>query len=232
MENSFGTLRELHRRLDGLAEVLERDRLLAARLAVRVHDHAQVLGDGHARDRDRVLEGHEQAGAGALVRIGLRDVLAVEEDLALGDLEVRVAHDALASVDLPEPFGPISAWNSPERTCRSTPLRICLSPAETWRFLISRSAMDLQVSRSGASVGRAANSTSSASVVRCSELDDAHLHARPQQLGGAVLAVGVVRAQHARRRGRRRSSPSARSRPRARARPASIVISSAGRAST
>ena len=93
MENSRGTLRELHRGLDGLAEVLERDRLLAARLAVRVHDHAQVLGDGHARDRDRVLEGHEQAGAGALVRVGLGDVLAVEEDLALGHLEVRVAHD-------------------------------------------------------------------------------------------------------------------------------------------
>ena len=48
---------------------------------------------------------------------------------------------ALASVDLPEPFGPISAWNSPARTCRSTPLRICLSPAVTCRFLISRSAM-------------------------------------------------------------------------------------------
>ena len=48
---------------------------------------------------------------------------------------------ALASVDLPEPFGPISAWISPERTCRSTPLRICLSPAVTCRFLISRSAM-------------------------------------------------------------------------------------------
>ena len=86
-------VRELHRGLDGLAEVLERDRLLAARLAVRVDDHAQVLGDGHARDGDGVLEGHEQAGAGALVRVGLGDVLAVEEDLALGDLEARVAHD-------------------------------------------------------------------------------------------------------------------------------------------
>ena len=54
--------------------------------------------------------------AGALVGVGLGDVLAVEEDLALGHLEVRVAHDALASVDLPEPLGPISAWNSPVRT--------------------------------------------------------------------------------------------------------------------
>ena len=34
---------------------------------------------------------------------------------------------ALARVDLPEPLGPISAWNSPARTCRSTPLRICFS---------------------------------------------------------------------------------------------------------
>src|SRR4051812_986459 len=99
---------------------------------------------------------------------------------------------AFASVDLPDPFGPISAWNSPERTCRSTPRRICLSPAETCRFLISRSAMNLQ------------------SCLRCSEfdelgergalerLDHAHLHARPQQLGGAVLAVGEVGAEHAR----------------------------------
>ena len=55
-----------------------------------------------------------------------------------------------ASVDLPEPFGPIRAWNSPERTRRSTPLRICLSPAETCRFLISRSAMI----SSGGDVGR------------------------------------------------------------------------------
>src|SRR5690349_3516208 len=99
----------------------------------------------------------------------------------------------LASVDLPDPFGPIIAWISPERTRRSTPLRICLSPAATCRLRISRSAMGLQ-SRFG---------------VRCGELhelgqgralqglDDAHLHARPQKLGGAVLAVGVVRARDA-----------------------------------
>src|SRR5215207_4985861 len=48
---------------------------------------------------------------------------------------------AFASVDLPDPFGPISAWNSPARTCRSTPLRICLSAAVTCRFLISSSAI-------------------------------------------------------------------------------------------
>ena len=35
----------------------------------------------------------------------------------------------LASVDLPDPFGPISAWISPFETSRSRPLRISLSPA-------------------------------------------------------------------------------------------------------
>src|SRR6476661_2929126 len=97
-----------------------------------------------------------------------------------------------ASVDLPEPLGPISAWNSRSRTWRSTPLRICLSPAATCRLRISRSAMDLQgFSR------------------RCGEADElgqrgalqggdhANLHARPQQLGRAMLAVGEVRAEHA-----------------------------------
>src|SRR3954464_3857039 len=99
---------------------------------------------------------------------------------------------AFASVDLPEPFGPMSAWNSPSRTWRSTPLRICLSPAETCRLRISRSAMDLQ-----------------GFIRRCGKVDelgqrgplqrgdDADLHARPQQLGRAVLAVAGVRAQHA-----------------------------------
>ena len=84
---------ELHRLLDELAEVLERDLALAARLAVGVHDHPQVLRDGHARDRDGVLEGHEEAHAGPLVGVGLGDVLALEEDLALGHLEVGLAHD-------------------------------------------------------------------------------------------------------------------------------------------
>ena len=93
MENSRGTLVSSIAASTVLRKSFSEIALLAARLAVRVHDHAQVLGDGHARDRDGVLEGHEQAGAGALVRIGLRDVLAVEQDLALGDLEVRVAHD-------------------------------------------------------------------------------------------------------------------------------------------
>jgi hypothetical protein len=71
-----------------LRKLLQRDRRLAARLAVRVDHHAQVLRGRHAGDRDRILEGHEQAGDGARVRIGVGDVVAVEQDLALGHLQV------------------------------------------------------------------------------------------------------------------------------------------------
>ena len=85
----LGDVGERHRLLGLLAEVLELDRLLAARLAVGVDHHPQVLGDGHAGDRHRVLEGHEQAHPGALVGVGLGDVLALEGDRALGHLEAR-----------------------------------------------------------------------------------------------------------------------------------------------
>src|SRR3954447_10905977 len=47
---------------------------------------------------------------------------------------------ALARVDLPEPFGPISAWMLPLSTSRLTPLRICLPSAVTCRLRISSSA--------------------------------------------------------------------------------------------
>src|SRR3954453_102179 len=98
----------------------------------------------------------------------------------------------LASVDFPDPLGHISAWNSPSRTGRSTPLRICLSPAETCRLRISRSAMDLQgFSR------RCGKGDELGERGALQRLDDADLHARPQQLGGAVLPIGGVRAQHA-----------------------------------
>ena len=93
LENSFGTFVSSIAASTVLRNSLSEIGSSPRRLAVRVDDHAQVLGDGHAGDRDRVLEGHEQARAGALVGIGLGDVLALEEDLALGDLEVRMTHD-------------------------------------------------------------------------------------------------------------------------------------------
>jgi len=73
---------------------------------VGVLHHAQVLGDRHAGDRHRVLERHEQAHAGALVGVGLGDVLAVEDDLALGHLEVRVTHDDVGERRLARPVRP------------------------------------------------------------------------------------------------------------------------------
>src|SRR5687767_6238924 len=103
----------------------------------------------------------------------------------------------LARVDLPEPFGPMRAWISPERTWRSTPLRICLSPAVTCRFLISRSAMDLQVGFMIWMPARPGELDKLGQRRSLQRLDDAHLHARPQQLGGAVLAVGEMGAEHA-----------------------------------
>src|SRR3954465_3891262 len=98
---------------------------------------------------------------------------------------------AFASVDLPEPLGPISAWNSPARTWRSTPLRICFSPALTWRFLIWSSPMcpwSLVLGRSGCGRGRDGAGLELDELGQRRALqraDDAHLHARPQQLGRA-----------------------------------------------
>ena len=58
----------------------------------RVDRRAQEVRHRHARDRVRVLEGEEEAPLRALVGAHLGDVLAVEEDLPLGDLVGRVAH--------------------------------------------------------------------------------------------------------------------------------------------
>ena len=79
--------------------------VLAVCVAVRVHDRSQVLGDGHAGHRDRVLEGHEQTHPGALVRIGVGDVLALPDDLAVGHLEARMPHDCVGERRLAGPVG-------------------------------------------------------------------------------------------------------------------------------
>src|SRR3954447_2004963 len=92
---------------------------------------------------------------------------------------------ALASVDLPEPLGPMSAWISPERTVRSSPLRICLSPTATWRFLISSSGMKSWVRGSGRGDGLARrrglggerDEVGQGRLLQC--LEDAALHPGP-----------------------------------------------------
>src|SRR5699024_5989682 len=54
---------------------------------------AQEVRDGDAGDLDGVLHGEEEAGAGTLVDAHLEHVLAVEGDLAAGDLVLGVAGD-------------------------------------------------------------------------------------------------------------------------------------------
>src|SRR5215218_579513 len=105
---------------------------------------------------------------------------------------------ALARVDLPDPFGPISAWNSPERTWRSTPRRMDFSPALTCRLRISRSAMvSLGQRKRSVVVGELDELGQRGALQRA---DDPHLHARPHQLGGAVALIRAVGARHARPR--------------------------------
>src|SRR4051812_40721884 len=103
----------------------------------------------------------------------------------------------LASVDFPEPLGPMSAWISFERTSRSRPLRICLSPAATCRLRIDSSAIDdLLQGDQRCGAGRERDQLGEAGALH--RVDHAALDACPQQLGGArVAGVGLVRAEDA-----------------------------------
>ncbi len=64
-----------------------------SRLPDRVHGRAQEARHGHAGNGVRVLKREKEAALGPLVGFHLDDVLAVEEDLALGDLVGRMAHE-------------------------------------------------------------------------------------------------------------------------------------------
>src|SRR5215213_2919182 len=102
-----------------------------------------------------------------------------------------------ARVDLPEPFGPISAWISPFETSRSRPLRISLSSARTCRLRISRSAncglLLLGLGGLGAAEGDQLVEGGAGERPGHAALD-----ARPEQLRRAgAVAVGLVRAEHA-----------------------------------
>src|SRR5215212_5887828 len=98
----------------------------------------------------------------------------------------------LARVDLPDPLGPMSAWTSPSRTVRSTPLRICLSPARAWRFRISSSGMRSDLDQVGLTVREGDELGERRALQR---LGDAALHAHPQQPRCAEVAVVVVGAE-------------------------------------
>src|SRR3954453_161762 len=88
-----------------------------------------------------------------------------------------------ASVDLPEPLGPIRAWISPLLTSRSTPLRISRSSTRTWRWGMSRPANGGHLLR---------DEFGERGVLEGAH--DREAHARPEELGGApVVGVGFPR---------------------------------------
>ncbi len=78
----FVDVEQLDRVLQLGAELLDLDRFVA----LGVDRHPQEVRDRHAGDRHGVLEGEEQPRLRALVRFGLGDVLALEDDRPLGDL--------------------------------------------------------------------------------------------------------------------------------------------------
>src|SRR3954469_6080132 len=89
-----------------------------------------------------------------------------------------------ASVDFPEPLGPMSACSSPLLTLRSTPLRISRSSTRTWRLRISRSANGGHLFW---------NEFGERGVLQ--RAHDREAHAGPQELGrAAVPGLGFARA--------------------------------------
>ena len=86
LEQLVVDVQELHLLLDQLEEVRGVELFLAAVLADGVEGGAEEVGVADAGDLDGVLEGEEDALAGALLGVHVEQVLALEEDLALGDL--------------------------------------------------------------------------------------------------------------------------------------------------
>src|SRR5436305_4280897 len=119
---------------------------------------------------------------------------------------------AFASVDLPDPFGPIRAWMLPFSTSRLTPLRIFLPSAVTCRLRISSSAMAPDsVAVGGLSLRRADRGVLGTwgGRVLIGELDqlgqrgageglrDAALHSGPEKLRRAgLIAVSLMRTRN------------------------------------
>ncbi len=71
-------------------------RALAARLALGVQRRAQKGHGRNTRDFHRILEREEDALGGTFVGRHLQEVLALEQDLAAGDLVTGLAGDDMA----------------------------------------------------------------------------------------------------------------------------------------
>ena len=111
---------------------------LAPVLADFVQRGLEKIGAVHAGNFDRILEREKQPFAGALLGIEVEQVLAAVNHLAAAHVVAVAPGQNAASVLLPLPFGPMTAWTSPGRMTRLTPLRICLPSTPASRFLISR----------------------------------------------------------------------------------------------
>ena len=86
LSSSVVDVQQLHLLLDQLEELDGVELRLAAVLADGVERRLEEVGVGDAGDLDRVLEREEHAFAGPLLGVHVEQVLALVEDLALGDL--------------------------------------------------------------------------------------------------------------------------------------------------
>ena len=88
------------------------------------HRLAEELEYRHACDRLWMLEGQEHARLRPRVRRPRGDVLTLEPDRPARDREAGSPRRVFASVDFPEPFGPMRAWIWPGPTCEVDARRI------------------------------------------------------------------------------------------------------------
>src|SRR6266516_1755948 len=100
---------------------------------------------------------------------------------------------AFASVDLPDPFGPISAWTSPAGTRRSIPRRISLPSAVTSRPLTSSSGTSRLHGRRELVPARELDELGECGLRQ--RLRHPAVHPRPEQLRGAGSLIELVRAE-------------------------------------
>ena len=84
-------LEHLHALGENVGEVEQVELLTLGQ--VGLHGGAEEVGDGDPWDPDRVLEGEEETGQGALVGLQLEEVLTAERDGAARGLVPRVSRE-------------------------------------------------------------------------------------------------------------------------------------------
>jgi hypothetical protein len=103
-----------------------------------------ALQEGHggdAGDFDRILEGEEHALGGALIGAISREVLAVEQDLAIGDFIARLAGEHIGERRLAGAVRAHDRMRPRPFTVRLRPLQDLLSSTRTCRSFTSSNAV-------------------------------------------------------------------------------------------